>query len=225
MPSTRHVASTLALCGLLMAALLVASFAWLFTRQAAALHEQADAAERTRLDAVQLLRIQTDLNKIGNVMRDIAADPDSPVTASASQLDDTRRELTDALTKHAALSAGSGDEGYLTTPVTHLWTGVDRMLALARGGHEEEARTELRLSLQRQHAGLMTTIAYLLLENNEQHESASRQTRLTMAGLERQATWLLGGALASLVVAGVAMARAGATGRTSEPATADGDRS
>src|SRR6188508_1622271 len=142
MPSSRPVAPTLALCGLLMATLLVASYSWLFTRHAAALHEQADAARRTQLDAVQLLRIQTDLNKIGDVMRDVAADTARPLTASASQFDYVRRDFTDAMTQHAALATASGEQEVLTPTVARFWTGVDRMLALARDGHEEEARTE-----------------------------------------------------------------------------------
>ena len=218
MPSSRPVAPTLALCGLLMATLLVASYAWLFTRHAASLHDQADAARRSQLDAVQLLRIQTDLNKIGDVMRDVAADTARPVTTSASQFDYIRRDLTDAMTQHAALATASDEQEVLTSTVARFWTGIDRMLALSRDGHEEEARTELKLSLQRQHVGLLTTSAYLLLENNELQRVTSQQTPLAIAALQRQTVWLLGGALLSLVVALVAMVRSRATGKVTGPA-------
>jgi hypothetical protein len=106
----------------------------------------------------------------------------------------------------------------LTPTVARFWTGIDRMLALSRDGHEEEARTELKLSLQRQHAGLLTTSAYLLLENNELQRVTSQQTPLAIAALQRQTVWLLGGALLSLVVALVAMVRSRATGKVTGPA-------
>jgi hypothetical protein len=172
-----------------------------------AIRTQGDIIEEARLEAVQLLRIQADLNQTASLMRDLIADPDRSIASSASQLDRIRKELDDAIAKHGALVESPEQKTFLATPMSQFWDEAGQMIALARNGHETEARTLLRLSLQRRHAGLATTTAFMLLDNNEQQGQAAEQLRNAVAHVRRQAIWLPGAALVMLAVAAILVAR------------------
>jgi hypothetical protein len=186
-------------CALLLALVLAAMLGWLAARQLTALQAQTTRLEDTRRDAVQLLRVQADLNQLGTAMRDLQADEGRSVAAAATQFDQVRHDLTDALKQHVAITPD--EQSFLSTPVEQFWKNVDLTFTLARGGHEPEARTQLRLSLQRQHAGLTTTTAYLLLENNEAQRVDVEQLQSIIATLRRQTILLVSGLLTALLIA------------------------
>jgi hypothetical protein len=205
--------SLLTLGALALSLALVATLAWLGARQLGSLHTQTDAAERLRLDAVQLLRIQSDLNQLGLVMSDLASDEQRPIAGAAPQFDQIHRDLMNALNQHAALLAASDEQAFLSTPVDQFWKAADIMFALARGGHEHEARMQLQLTLQRQQAGLATTTAYLLLESNEQQREALQASESAASALRQRSMWLLGALVLAIVIAALPIARS----RSSQP--------
>ena len=202
-----HFHSRLALAAVLITALLLATYASLFARQMSVVRVQSNVIERTRLDGEQLLRIQADLNQTAALMRDLISDADRSIAASAPQFERIRKELDEAVTKHATFTSSPDDQTFLATPLSQFWSEAERMLTLAKDGQEVEARTLLRLSLQRQHAGLATTAAFMLLDNNEQQGQASQQLQQAMSQLRRHAVWLLAASLAMLALAAILIAR------------------
>ena len=54
--------------------LLLVTYAALVARQISSLRIESNALERTWLDGVQLLHIQTDLNQLAALMRDLVSD-------------------------------------------------------------------------------------------------------------------------------------------------------
>src|SRR5207237_1391635 len=66
---------------------------------------------------------------------------------------------------------------YLTTFATQFWDAVDRIFMMAENGQEDEARAQVRLSLQARQEALSTAVARLLVQNNEREEQAAIQTR------------------------------------------------
>src|SRR5205814_7604866 len=149
------------LLGLLVTLAAVTAYSVYITRQIQGLRElQRDLADRNRQDSLQLLRIQNDLNSIGLAMRDMldAGEP-YPLTAWSAQFDRLRRDLDAALAREEAVAVARRtpeQRQYLVNAVAQFWDAVDRMFAVARGGNEEEARAQIRLSLQARQAALGT---------------------------------------------------------------------
>jgi hypothetical protein len=204
---TRSRTNILALSALAVAIILALAHGWLLTRQSATLAAQTAAAERSRQDAVELLRIQSDLDQLGSAMSALAADEQRSITGAATQFDQIHHDLSDALTRHAALTQTADEQTFLSRPVEQFRKAAEIMFTLARGGHDAEARTQLRLTLQRQHAGLATTVAYLLLENAEEQRQLFAEMQTTTATLRQQSVWLPGAIVVVLLVAAVRLAR------------------
>jgi signal transduction histidine kinase len=74
------------------------------------------------------------------------------------------------------------------------------MFATARGGDEEEARTQIRVSLQARQASLSTAVARLLVENNEREEDTARQVQAIYDDVQKQVNWFLGGTLTAILL-------------------------
>ena len=204
-----------ALSTLAVAALLALALGWLLTQQSGSLARLTAAAERSRQDAVQLLRIQSDLDQLGSAMSALAADEQRPIAGAVTQFDQIQHDLSDALTQHAALTQAAEEQTFLASPLQQFRKASEVMFTLAQGGHEVEARTQLRLTLQRQHAGLTTTVAYLLLENVEEQRQTLVEMQTTTAKL-RQSFWLLAAIVVALLIAATLVARA----RTPSPSAA-----
>ena len=199
--------------GLLVTLGAVVADSWYITRQVARLRAlQTDLAERSRKDSLQLLRIQNDLNLIALAMRDmIDTDERYPLTAWASQLDRVRRDLADALQREKALAVNRRSprqSQFLGDSVTQFWDAVDRMFAMARDGREEEARAQIRLSLVARQGALATTVARLLVENNESEERMALQVQDIYNDVQRQVYLFLGATLAAIILASVSAIRA-----------------
>ena len=154
------------------------------------------------MDSLLLLRIQNGLNSLGLTMRDMldASEP-YPLTAWQGQLKRIRFDLEDALAREEKVSPESGGQRrYLVASVAQFWDASDRILALAQGGQEEEARTRIRLSLQARQATLATSVARLLVQNNESEQQAAAQAQAIYARAERN-VYLFLAAMLVLVVA------------------------
>ncbi|MQA29897.1 MAG: sensor histidine kinase [Luteitalea sp.] len=179
------------LIGLVITLAAVVADAWYMTRQISGLQAlQTDLAERNRQDSLQLLRIQNDLNLLALAMRDMLdSDEPYPLTAWSAQLERIRVDLDDALRREAEVAVASRtpeQRQYLGDSLAQFWSAMDRMFALARDGREDEARAQIRLSLQARQAGISTMVARLLVENNEAEEDTARRVQAIYDQVQRQ---------------------------------------
>ena len=174
--------------GLLLTLGTVVVYWWYISGQIAGLRRlQTELTDRNRRDSLQLLRIQNDLNQIALAMRDMLdADQPYPLLAWSAQFDRIRGDLEDALAREAEVAVARRtpeQSEYLATSMKQFWEALDRMFDLAEAGQEQEARSQIRVSLQARQAALSTTVARLLVQNNEIEEAdgaaASRTSTAT----------------------------------------------
>ena len=162
------------LIGLIVTLAAVIADGWYISRQMAGLRSlQTDLADRNRRDSLQLLRIQNDLNTVALAMRDMIDTTEYPLTAWTAQFARVRQDLEDALRREEAVAVAQRTPEqrlYLASSVSQFWDAVDRMFAEARAGRDENARAQIRVSLQARQAALSTAVARLLVANNESEE-------------------------------------------------------
>jgi signal transduction histidine kinase len=193
------------LIGLMVTVLAVVADAWYVNRQISGLEAlQTELGDRNRLASLQLLRIQDDLNSLALAMRDMldAGEP-YPLTAWSGQFDRTRHDLEDAVRREAELAVANRtpeQRKYLDEAFAQFWNASDRIFAAARGGREEEARAEIRLSLQARQASLATTVARLLVQNNEAEEETAQRVRAIYRRVQRQVYWFVAATLIAVLL-------------------------
>ena len=144
--------------GLIITLAAVVAYSAYITRQISGLRAlQNNLADRNRKDSLQLLRVQNDLNSLGLAMRDMLDnDEPYPLTAWSAQFQRIRDDLDDALhpKKISPSPAHSrANANTLATSLTQFWDAVDRMFALAQTARTNEAREQIRLTLQARQAG------------------------------------------------------------------------
>ena len=166
------------LLGLVITLAAVVADSWYVTRQISGLRVlQTDLADRSRKDSLQLLRVQNDLNSLGLAMRDmLEGDEPYPLTAWSAQFQRIRVDLDSALRREqdlAVIRRTPEQQQFLESALAQFWDATDRIFALAGGGHEAEARVQIRLSLQARQAALGTSVARLLVENNASEEQTA----------------------------------------------------
>jgi signal transduction histidine kinase len=191
--------------GLIITLTAVVAYAWYTTLQISGLRQlQNNLADRNRKDSLQLLRIQNDLNLLGLAMRDMLdSDQPYPLTAWSAQFQRVRTDLDDALRledQFAAAHRTPEQRQYLANSLAQFWDAVDRIFALAESGKQDEARTQIRLSLQARQAALSTAVARLLVQNNESEEQADQQIRAIYDRVQRQVYLFLGATLAGILL-------------------------
>lgn len=212
-PSQSETSPTIGLLvGLLVALAAVVADGWYITRQMNGLRAlQTDLADRNRKDSLQLLRIQNDLNTVALAMRDMIDSDEYPLTAWRPQFARVRQDLEDALRRQedVAVARRTPEQRlYLTSSVTQFWDAVDRMFGEAGAGREDSARSQIRLSLQARQAALSTTVARLLVANNEAEEQTALQAQEIYTRVQRQAYLFLGGTLFAVFLTGCYVIRA-----------------
>jgi len=192
------------LAGLTVTLAAVVADGWYISRQMGGLRAlQTDLADRNRIDSLQLLRIQNDLNTVALAMRDMIDSTEYPLTAWTAQFARVRQDLEDALTREAAVAVAQRtpeQRRYLSSSVTQFWDAVDRMFADAGAGRENDARAQIRMSLQARQASLSTAVARLLVANNESEEQTARQVQNIYVQVQRQAYIFLAGTLIAILV-------------------------
>jgi signal transduction histidine kinase len=201
------------LVGLVITLAAILIDAWYMTRQISGLRAlQTDLADRNRKDSLQLLRIQNDLNSLGLAMRDMLdSDGPYPLTAWAAQFERIKLDLTDALAREEAVAVATRtaeQRQYLSASVAQFWGAVDRIFALARNGKEQEARDEIRLSLQARQAALSTAVARLLVENNAAEEQTAGQVQDIYSRVQRQEYWFVGATFTTILLMSLYLIRA-----------------
>src|SRR5271154_5833073 len=177
--------------GLVITLAAVVAYSWYITMQISGLRElQNDLAGRNRKDSLQLLRIQNDLNSLALAMRDMLDnDEPYPLTAWSAQFQRIRADLDDALKleEQVAVAQRTPEQRqFLSNSMAQFWDAVDRTFALARDGKENDARTQIRISLQARQAALSTAVARLLVQNNESEEQVAHRIGQIYDRVERQ---------------------------------------
>ena len=166
---------------------------------------QSEIVDQNRKGALQLIRIQSDLNALGLAMRDMLDNLDGyPITAWFGQFHRIRENLDDAIQREAELAGVRRDPrqtAYLRGSFSQFWTAVEHTQRLAETGHETEAREWVRRTLQPRQEALSALTARLLVQNNEESQRAAATISETFAGIERNAYWFL--ALSAVLVLAV----------------------
>ena len=212
-PTRRRSPTPGLLLGLFITLAGVVAASWYVSRQISGLRAlQSDLAERNRKDSLQLLRIQNDLNSLAVAMRDML-DNDSgyPLTAWTAQFARIRGDLEDALRLQEAVAVAQRtpeQNRYLAESMAQFWDAADRMFALARAGQDEEARGQIRLTLQARQAALSTAVARLLVENNEREEQTARRVQGIYDDVQRKVRWFLGATFTAILLLSLYLIRA-----------------
>lgn len=165
---------------------------------------QTQTIDRDRTDTLLLLRIQNGLNSLALTMRDMLDEQEPyPLTAWAPQFRRIRADLEDALSREEKFSLAdlsSNQRRYLADSFRQFWNAVDRIFDLARNGNADEARTQIRLSLQARQAALSTAVSRLLIQNNESEQAAAVRTQELYRGVERNVYLFLAAMLIVIVL-------------------------
>jgi signal transduction histidine kinase len=190
--------------GLVITIAAVVAYARYTTQQIEGLRTlQNNIADRNRKDSLQLLRIQNDLNSVALAMRDMLDnDQPYPLTAWQAQFQRIRSDLDAALRieeELAPIHRTPEQRQYLQQSLGQFWDSVNRMFALAQD-KPNEARNQIRLTLQARQAALSTAVARLLVQNNESEEQANVQIRQIYDRVQRQVYVFLGATLAAILL-------------------------
>lgn len=200
------------LAGLVLTLAAVVIDAAYVTRRLDALRTlQTDLVERHRKNSLQLLRIQNDLHSLALAMRDMLdSEEPYPLTAWAGQFTRIRQDLDDALAREAEVAVDGPDAGqreYLSRSVEQFWAAADRIFALAGGGHETDARAQIRVSLQARQAALSTAVARLLVRNNEAEQAVSSRVQAIYDQVQRQVYWFVAATLTVILLTSLYLIR------------------
>ncbi|MEO8075383.1 MAG: sensor histidine kinase [Acidobacteriota bacterium] len=200
------------LLGLLITLSTVVAYSWYVSAQISGLRGlQTDLTDRNRKDSLQLLRIQNDLNQLALAMRDMLDTSERyPLIAWSAQFARIRQDLDDAMKREegVALARRTPEQvQYLTSAVAQFWDAAGRIFDLARGGQEEEARAQIRLSLQARQAALASAVARLLVQNNASEEQTAQRVQDIYGRVLRQVYWFLAATLAAIAATGLVMIR------------------
>lgn len=200
------------LLGLIITLATVLAYSWYVSRRITGLRRlQTELTDRNRRDSLQLLRIQNDLNQLGLAMRDMLdAGQRYPLIAWSAQFDRIRRDLDDALRREAEVAVAQRtpeQNRYLASSMTQFWDAVDRMFEVARAGREDEAREQIRGSLQARQAALSTAVARLLVDINESEEQTAQQVQQIYRDVQRQVYWFLAATLVAIAATSLYLIR------------------
>jgi signal transduction histidine kinase len=192
------------LLGLVITLAAVVAYAGYIKVQLAGLRKlQSEMVDRNRKDSLQLLRIQNDLNSIALAMRDMLDTSEHyPLTAWSAQFDRIQSDLHQALNLEESLAVVNRtpeQRRYLTQSVAQFWYAVNRMFELAQQGKEQEAREQIRLTLQARQQALSTAVSRLLVENNEGEEQAAARIEAIYDGVQSQLYIFLAATLMAIV--------------------------
>ncbi|MEO8520615.1 MAG: ATP-binding protein [Acidobacteriota bacterium] len=200
------------LVGLLITLATVLAYAWYVSGQISGLRRlQTELTDRSRRDSLQLLRIQNDLNQLALAMRDML-DPGEryPLAAWSAPFARIREDLDAALKQEEglALARRTPEQAeYLARAVAQFWDAADRIFVTARAGREEEARTQIRISLQARQEALSSAVARLLVQNNASEEQTAQQVQDIYAVVQRQVYWFLAATLTAIAATGLFLIR------------------
>ena len=200
------------LLGLLITLSAVVAYSAYITWQVTGLRKlQTELVDRNRKDSLQLLRIQNDLNLLAVALRDmVSGDEPYPLTAWSSQFQRIRTDLDDAMRLEAGFAGASRTQeqsAFLTNSFAQFWDAVDRVFALAHDGKPQEARQQIRDSLQERQAALSTAVARLLVQNTENEEQAAQRIVHIYDRVQRQVYVFLAATLLAILLSSLSIIR------------------
>jgi len=192
---------------------MVVTYSWYISRQISGLRRlQTELTDHNRRESLQLLRIQNDLNQLGLAMRDMLDSGEPyPLSAWSTQFDRIRVDLNDALARQAEVAVARRtpeQNQFLSSSVTQFWDASNRIFDLARSGREEEARSQIRLSLQARQSSLSTLVARLLVQNNETEATVAGQVQDIYDRVQRQVYLFLAATLLAIAATSLYLIRA-----------------
>jgi signal transduction histidine kinase len=212
LPAPHRTPTTGLFLGLIITLAAVVAYSQYITRQISGLRElQNNLVDRNRKDSLQLLRIQNDLNSLALAMRDML-DNDEPyaLTAWSAQFERIRTDLNDALKREQQVAPGRRtpeQEQYLENSVTQFWDAADRTFALAQGANQDEAKTQIQISLRARQEALSTAVSRLLVQNNESEEQAALQIGQIYDRVQRQVYLFLTATLIAILFTSLTLIR------------------
>ena len=162
---------------------------------------QTSTVDRNRKDSLQLLRIQNDLNELGIFMRDMLyGDEPYPLAAWKKPFETKRNDLDDALRLEAELAPAARDPNRqrLAESLAQFWTSTGRIFVMAGQGQEHAARDMIRTSLEAQQGALTSTVARLLVQNNDAEQEAAARIRSIYLGVARNVYLFLAAVLLAI---------------------------
>ncbi len=172
---------------------------------------QTQTIDKNRLAALQLLRIQTELNSLALALRDLS-DPAStyPLTAWRAPLARMRFNLDDAIRREATLATTrpASQTQYLQSSAADFWRQVDTLLSIADAGQTARARELARTTLEPRQEALSALAARLLISNNEQDSQLAAQLQSRYDEIERNAWLFLGIAILLIAANSILLIRA-----------------
>jgi len=198
--------------GLVITLAAVVAYSWYISRQIRGLRAlQNNLVDRDRRDSLELLRIQNDLNSLALAMRDMLDnDEPYPLAAWSAQFQRIRADLDDALRKEEQVAPANrtpDQQQYLASSVAQFWDASGRIFELARSGKEQDARAQIRLSLQARQDSLSTAVSRLLVQNNESEEQATEKIAKIYDGVQRQVYLFLTATLLAILMTGLYLIR------------------
>ena len=208
-----HRSPTVALLlGLVLTLAVVVAYSWYITGQISGLRRlQTELTDRNRRESLQLIRIQNDLNHLALSMRDMLdSDEPYPLSAWSAQFERIRADLDDALAQQEAVARARRtpeQARFLAQAVEQFWRATDRMFELAKAGREEEARAQIRLTLQARQASLSNAVARLLVENNEAEAEVARQAQEIYGQVQGRVYWFLAATLLAITATSLYLIR------------------
>src|SRR5260221_4612894 len=201
------------LIGLATTLLAVAVSSWYALSRIEMVRElQTYTIDRNRQDSLQLLRIQNNLHSIALAMRDMVEGSEPyPLDSWKIQFDRVHFDLEDALNIEARITPTSrrpDQQKQFAVSLLQFWNSADRMFALARAGKEDQARALIRASLESQQASLTSTVARLLVLNNETEEQAAMAVQQIYDRVERRVYWFVLAILTTICLTSLYLIRA-----------------
>src|SRR5882724_5199833 len=201
------------LIGLAITLLAVAIFSWYaLSRIDMVRGLQTHTIDRNRQDSLQLLRIQNNLHSIALAMRDMVEGSEPyPLDSWKIQFDRVRFDLEDALNIEARIAPASrrpDQQKQFAVSLLQFWNSADQMFALPRAGKEDAARALIRASLESQQASLTSTVARLLVLNNETEEQAAMAVQQIYDRVELRIYWLVLAILVTICATSLYLIRA-----------------
>src|SRR6266404_1445314 len=201
------------LVGLAITLLAVAVFSWYaLSRIEVVRGLQTHTIDRNRQDSLQLLRIQNNLHSIALAMRDMVEGSEPyPLDSWKIQFDRVHFDLEDALNIEARIAPASrrpDQQKQFAVSLLQFWNSADQMFALARAGKEDQARALIRASLESQQASLTSTVARLLVLNNETEEQAAMAVQQIYDRIERRIYWFVLAILITICLTSLYLIRA-----------------
>jgi signal transduction histidine kinase len=200
------------LLGLIITLAAVVAYSFYITVQLSGLRKlQSEMVDRNRMDSLELLRVQNDLNSVGLAMRDMldASEP-YPLTSWSAQFERIQEDLDVAMRLEEQLGGANRTQeqrDYLSHSVAQFWDAVHRMFRLAADGKDAEAREQIRLTLQARQESLSTAVSRLLVQNNEGEEQAAGRIANIYNGVQRQLYLFLGATLIAIVLTSLYLIR------------------